>query len=135
MSDSDHVVITGVGSCCSLGCSRSAILQAMLAGKVAIDHAPALERSHGEEVMAAQAAEGEPEFGASRFRGELLVERVVRAALAEAGPFPTTELRSEAIFGTTLGGLRHLGYALRNDDIDGYRHTTTATFTALSVST
>ena len=38
-------------------------------------------------------------------------------------------MRSEAFFGTTLGGLRHLGHALRTDEIDGYRHTTTSTFT------
>ena len=55
MTRIDPVVITGVGACCSLGASRTAILQAMLEGGVAIDHAPAIERPCGEEPLAAQA--------------------------------------------------------------------------------
>ena len=135
------IAITGAGTCCSLGEGREAILDAMLAGEVAIDEAPAIEGRFAPgpdgiepPVRAAQAREAPPEIGGASDRAERLLRRTVDAALAEARLDRTTiESRRragrgvEAIFGTTLGGMRHLGRALRTDDLDEYRHTTTAT--------
>lgn len=101
----------------------------MLAGGVEIDDAPALERREGEQPRAAQAAEEDPPIGASRFRAEQLAGRVAKAAIAEAGLENADEMRVEAIFGTTLGGLRHLGEALRTGDSKCFMRTTTATLT------
>lgn len=129
MSGPDPVVITGVDVCCSLGVGRDQILQEMLAGSVRIDDAPALERREGENPLGAQAAEGDPPIGATRFRAEYLLERVLKGALTEAAPEFTERDRIEAIFGTTLGGLRHLGHGLRTGDLKGYMRTTTATLT------
>ena len=127
MSEHDPVVITGVDVCCSLGVGRKVILEAMLAGGVEIDNATALERRKGERPCAAQVVEEDPPIGATRFRAEQLAGRVARGALAEAGLGITDEFRAEAIFGTTLGGLRHLGEALRTGDSKCFMRTTTAT--------
>ncbi len=138
---SHAIAITGAGTLCSLGEGRHAILEAMLAGAVAIDEAPAIEGRFapgpdgGEApVRAAQAREAEPLVGDASDRAERLLQRTIKAALAEAGlDRPTVEAmrgagrRVEAIFGTTLGGMRHLGRALRTDDLAEYRRTTTAT--------
>lgn len=133
------IAITGAAACCSLGEGRDAILDAMLAGGVAIDDAPAIEGrfegdSAGRPIRAAQAAEAAPEIGAASDRAERLLHRLATTALAEAGLDPATLARRraegcrvESIFGTTLGGMRHLGRALRTDDLHEYRRTTTAT--------
>lgn len=133
------IAITGASACCSLGEGREAILEAMLAGGVAIDEAPAIEgifRDDAAErpVRAAQARERGPDVGAATDRAERILHRMTMAALAEAGLDPATLVdlrrrgtRIETIFGTTLGGMRHLGAALRTDDLDEYGRTTTAT--------
>lgn len=133
------VAITAAEACCSLGEGRSAILDAMLAGEVEIDAAPAIEGrflgdSADRPVRAAQARESAPSVGSAPDRAEQLLHRTVRSALEEAGLDADTlrarcraGLRVESIFGTTLGGMRHFGAALRSGDLDEYRRSTTAT--------
>ncbi len=135
------IAITGAGTCCSLGEGRHAILDAMLAGGVAIDEAPAIEGRFAPDdsgqtppVRAAQANESAPAIGDASDRAERLLRRTVEAALSEAGLDRATldamrraGRRVESIFGTTLGGMRHLGRAMRSDDLDEFRRTTTAT--------
>lgn len=133
------VAITAAAACCSLGEGRAAILDAMLADGVSIDEAPAIEgRFQGDSadrpVHAAQAREADPQVGAVTDRAERLLRRTVLSALAEAG-LDADGLRArrragtriESIFGTTLGGMRHLGSALRTGDLEEYRRSTTAT--------
>jgi 3-oxoacyl-[acyl-carrier-protein] synthase II len=125
----DDIVISGATAWCSLGFGRAAILEAMCAGNVAIDRAPAMEQTDDECPRAAQATDVETPIGAVRDRAEHLVERVVASALKEAGLDMHDERRRRTIFGTTIGALRHVGEGLRTDDLDALRCGTTATLT------
>ena len=131
----DDVVITAAAACCSLGSDRDQILDAMLEGRVGIDEAPGIEGSFpaGDE-RTVKAAQAEPLTGGEVDRAENSIGRTVRAALAEAGLDPSTldRLRTggtsvETIFGTTLGGMRHLGRAFREDRLSDFARTLTAT--------
>ena len=136
------VVVTGIDAICSLGEGRRRILDAMLRNEIAIDDAPGIEGSFAVEgdgdrvpvVRGAQAVEAEPSVGIGPDRGERLLARVVASALSEAGWSPgrlrsarRDGLRVETVFGTTLGSMRRLGAALREDRIEDYARSTTAT--------
>lgn len=138
------VVATGIGTICSLGEDRDRILDAMLRNEIAIDDAPGIEGDfavdpHGaatSTVHAAQARERPPSVGIGPDRGERLLRRAVSTALAESGWSEAAlrearrdGLRVETVFGTTLGGLRRLGAALREGRNEDYARSTTATVT------
>ncbi len=144
MSASDTLVLTAASASCSLGEDRHAILEAMLEGGVAIDVAPGIEGVFKPdddggavpEVRAAQVPEAAPEVGSVPDRAEQMLVRSIRRGLDEAGLDPPTihALRSagsrfETIFGTTLGGMRHLGAGMRNGRLDVMARTTTSTVT------
>ncbi|MBC02912.1 MAG: hypothetical protein CMJ34_06375 [Phycisphaerae bacterium] len=134
-SGDDGVVITAAAACCSLGTDRRAILEAMLQDRVGIDEAPAIEGSFPpEDDRVVRAAQSEPLSGGEPDRAETGIRGVIGAGLREAGLEPAVieELRAagttvEAVFGTTLGGMRHLGHAIRNDAMGDYARTLTAT--------
>ena len=142
-TDSRDVVIAAAAACCSLGEGRHAILDAMLRDEVRIDDAPAIESSFvpvdGEpprSVRAAQCPEAEPPGGDDGDRAERLLHRTIVQALEEGGlggGVPPMESgrprRVESIFGTTLGGMRHLGRGLRTDDLHEYAGSLTGTVT------
>ena len=131
----DDVVITAAAACCSLGSDRHAILDAMLAGRVGIDEAPAIEGSFPpDEDRVVKAAQAEPLSSGEADRAETSIGQAVRAALQEAGLGRKVlkELRAagttvETVFGTTLGGMRHLGQAIRDDSHSEFTRTLTAT--------
>lgn len=140
----DDVVVSGIGAICSLGEGRDRILDAMLRDEVAIDDAPGIEGvfvpTGPDEatpvVRAAQAREAAPGVGDGGDRAERLLRRAVGAALAESGwsvaglvEARSRGLRVETVFGTTLGGMRRLGAALRYDRDEDYARSTTATVT------
>lgn len=143
VADSKDVVITAAAACCSLGEGRHAILDAMLRDEVRIDEAPAIESAfmtvEGEPpqpVRAAQAFEVEPHPGGDGDRAERFLQRTIIQAMEEAGlrdGVPPMSVgrprRVESIFGTTLGGMRHLGRAMRTDDLDDYAGSLTGTVT------
>lgn len=131
----DDVVITAAAACCSLGSDRNAILDAMLEDRVGIDRAPAIEGSFPpEEEREVKAAQAEPITQGETDRAEVIVGRTVKAALQEAGLGRDVldGLRAggtivETVFGTTLGGMRHLGQAIRDDCLREFGRTLTAT--------
>ena len=144
MSEPDTLVLTAASASCSLGEDRHAILAAMLEDGVEIDVAPGIEgvfkpEADGEpvpEVRAAQVAEAPPEVGSVPDRAERMLARSIRRGLDEAGLDPSTihamrsaGIRFETIFGTTLGGMRHLGAGMRNGRLDVMARTTTSTVT------
>ena len=144
MRSEDGLVLTAAAASCSLGEHRSEILASMLEGRTAIDDAPAIEgvflaESPGTpaaKIRAAQVAEIQPEVGAVPDRAERLLSRSIRQALAEANlDRPTIERmqsegrRFETVFGTTLGGMRHLGEGLRTGRLEELSKATTATLT------
>ncbi|MAB71626.1 MAG: hypothetical protein CMJ54_03885 [Planctomycetaceae bacterium] len=144
MSEPDTLVLTAASASCSLGEDRHAILAAMLEGGVEIDVAPGIEgvfkpEADGEpvpEVRAAQVAEAPPEVGSVPDRAERMLARSIRRGLDEAGLDPATihamrsaGIRFETIFGTTLGGMRHLGAGMRSGRLDVMSRTTTSTVT------
>ena len=123
------VVLTGASTWCSLGDDRGRILDAMLAGDVRIDDAPAIEgriESAEDEpprpVRAAQAVDLDGVDHRAGDRAERYLRAAVGRALEEAGVRPSewSDRRIETIFGTTLGGMRHVGRALRTDRTEDY---------------
>lgn len=145
----DGLVLTAAAASCSLGEHRSEILAAMLQDQTAIDEAPAIEgvflaESPGATVpmiRAAQVAESDPKVGAVPDRAERLLSRSIHQALAEAGlDHPTIQrmqsagTRFETVFGTTLGGMRHLGAGLRSGRLESLSRTTTATVTRTALA-
>ncbi|MAC20697.1 MAG: hypothetical protein CMJ23_13680 [Phycisphaerae bacterium] len=143
VANSEDVVITAAAACCSLGEGRHAILEAMLRDEVRIDAAPAIESTFmavdgepSQPVRAAQAFEAEPHPGGDGDRAERFLQRTIMQAMEEAGlrdgvpPMNAGRPRRvESIFGTTLGGMRHLGRAMRTDDLADYAGSLTGTVT------
>ncbi|MAH66826.1 MAG: hypothetical protein CMJ27_10640 [Phycisphaerae bacterium] len=144
MTEPDTLVLTAASASCSLGEDRHAILAAMLEGGVEIDVAPGIEGvfepdAAGDpvpEVRAAQVPEASPEVGGVPDRAERMLARSIRRGLDEAGLDSSTirsmrsaGVRFETIFGTTLGGMRHLGAGMRNGRLDVMARTTTSTVT------
>jgi 3-oxoacyl-[acyl-carrier-protein] synthase II len=142
--ESDTLVLTAASASCSLGEDRHAILESMLEGRVEIDAAPGIEgvfqpEEDGTpvpEVRAAQVPESAPEVGSVPDRAERMLARSIRRGLDEAGLDPSTidamraaGSRFETIFGTTLGGMRHLGAGIRNGRLDVMARSTTSTVT------
>ena len=131
----EDVVITAAAACCSLGSDRHAILDAMLQGRVGIEEAPAIEGSFPpDEDRVVKAAQAEPLSGGEVDRAETSIARMVRSALDEAGlgravlkELRDAGTRVETVFGTTLGGMRHLGQAIRDDCSSEFVRTLTAT--------
>ena len=126
MSASDPIVFTAASAACSLGFGREAILDAMLRGEVEIDNASSLEQRPGDQPRAAQVHDAGMNLPNDPSRTEHLVNRVLVAAVQEAGLDGRGAERVETIFGTTLGGMRYVGEALRRDDLEVYRDSTTA---------
>ena len=126
MSASDPIVFTAASAACSLGFGRKAILDAMLRGEVEINNAPSLEQCPKDQPRAAQVHDAGMNLPDDPSRTEHLVNRVLVAAVQEAGLATGGGERIETIFGTTLGGMRHVGEALRHDDFEAYRNSTTA---------
>ncbi|MDG1359817.1 MAG: beta-ketoacyl synthase N-terminal-like domain-containing protein [Phycisphaerales bacterium] len=144
MNQPETLVLTAASASCSLGEDRRAILAAMLEGGVEIDVAPGIEGvfkpdadgAPVPEVRAAQVSEAEPVVGSVPDRAERMLARSIRRGLDEAGLDPATirSMRSdgtriETLFGTTLGGMRHLGAGMRNGRLDVMARTTTSTVT------
>ncbi len=144
MSEPDTLVLTAASASCSLGEDRHAILEAMLEDGIAIDVAPGIEGTFQPDVeggptpavRAAQVPEAAPEIGGVPDRAERLLARSIRRGLEEAGLDPETilamraaGLRFETIFGTTLGGMRHLGAGIREGRLDAMARSTTSTVT------
>ena len=144
MKPGEGLVLTAAAASCSLGEDRSEILAAMIDGRTAIEDAPAIEGEFQPEspggpvakIRAAQVSESAPEVGPVPDRAEKLLNRSIRQAMAEAGLDRATiermksdGRRIETVFGTTLGGMRHLGRGLRNGRLEALSRTTTATVT------
>ena len=140
MNQPETLVLTAASASCSLGEDRRAILAAMLEGGVEIDVAPGIEGvfkpdadgAPVPEVRAAQVSEAEPVVGSVPDRAERMLARSIRQGLDEAGLDPATirsmradGTRIETLFGTTLGGMRHLGAGMRNGRLDVMARTTT----------
>lgn len=131
----DDVVISAAAACCSLGSGRGRILDAMLEGRVAIEQAPAIEGVFSDDLdRVAKAAQAEPLTAGESDRAETMIGGIVRSALEEAGLQPEAlgDLRSngarvETIFGTTLGGMRHLGRGMRDQSNAEFARTLTGT--------
>ena len=149
MNWDEGLVLTAAAASCSLGEHRSEILAAMLEGRTAIEDAPAIEgeflpESPGASVAkirAAQVAESDPVVGPVPDRAEKLLSRSIRQALAEADldhqtiqRMKSEGRRFETIFGTTLGGMRHLGEGIRTGRLGEFSRTTTATVTRAALA-
>ena len=130
-----EIAITAAAIRCSLGLDRGSVLDAMLGGKVGIDEAPGIEGAFLDEPgRRPHAAQAMPTSAPRSDRAETELNACVTAALAEARLLPGVVeelrgrgLRVETVFGTTLGGMRHLGAAFRTDSDDEYARTLTGT--------
>ncbi|RPG16156.1 MAG: hypothetical protein CBB69_009245 [Phycisphaera sp. TMED9] len=149
MKPEDGLVLTAAAASCSLGEHRSEILAAMIDDRTAIEDAPAIEGEFQPEspggpvakIRAAQVSESAPVVGPVPDRAEKLLNRSIRQALAEAGLDRATIQRMksegrriETVFGTTLGGMRHLGQGLRDGRLEALSRTTTATVTRAALA-
>ncbi|MEC8319860.1 MAG: beta-ketoacyl synthase N-terminal-like domain-containing protein [Planctomycetota bacterium] len=130
-----EIAITAAAIRCSLGLDRGSVLDAMLGGKVGIDEAPGIEGVFLDEPgRRPHAAQAMPTGSPRSDRAEKELNACITSALAEARLLPGVVeelrgrgLRVETVFGTTLGGMRHLGAAFRTDSDDEYARTLTGT--------
>ncbi|MCH2161562.1 MAG: hypothetical protein MK085_06770, partial [Phycisphaerales bacterium] len=119
--EGETIVITGASACCSLGFGRERILDAMLDGRVEIDNAPGLEHREGETPRAGQLPAEVLPPGDTADRAERMVGKLIEAARDEAGLEEGLLKDVEVVFGTTLGGMRYVGKALRSGRPEDYR--------------
>lgn len=149
------IVITAASAITSLGTSRHATLDAMLVPHsgpwTGVREAPSLEArpnpdanpdsgpDSGPDLSAGEAVESRPSVGCVSDRAERLLARAVRAAIAEArldAALSSTAGDGRAapriltLLGTTLGGMRHWGAALRGGGADEVRRLTAASVLA-----
>lgn len=114
------IAITGIAASCALGANRFAALEAMASDQTGFTRGDALEQFPTRPISVGQAIEEEPRIGNTPDRAEQLLGRAIRSAMADAG-CPDEECPERAVvLGTTLGGARHIGHAIRTDDIAPY---------------
>lgn len=137
--DDPVIAITAAATINALGADRHRTLDAMLHGRVGahpIAGATALEAMPVAPHSAGAAVEIDPPAGVGSDRAERILHRAVVDALAEARLDAAALLRRRAatVVGTTLGGMRHWGAALRSGDPSEVRRVTPAPVLAAALA-
>lgn len=114
------IAITGIAASCALGSNRFEALDAIASDKIGFSRGDALEQLPQQPISVGQAVEAEPIVGNTPDRAEQLLGRTIRSAMDDAGcPMEACPGRA-VVLGTTLGGARHMGHALRSNDFSPF---------------
>ena len=114
------VAITGIAASCALGANRFDAIRAIANDEIGFSEGDALEQFPVQAISVGQAREADPPVGCTPDRAEQLLGRAIRDAMEDA-QCPEDECPARSVvLGTTLGGARHIGEALRNDDLTSY---------------
>ena len=121
MREFPAMAITGIAASCALGADRFSAVQAITDDQVGFSKGDALEQLPEQVISIAQAREAAPVVGCAPDRAEQLLGRAIRDAMSDAGYDHDDDSPNRAVvLGTTLGGARHIGEALRKDDLGPY---------------